>query len=436
MDKLFNIDASVDSAIRETERYYREQIFSSGCSSLVPIYRIGDHTTRVETLMQQFQGSPYIQKGVVFSERVIDTLLDVNLYRYDIWHFFFQGDMQGELQQFVEEQCEALANVSHVVQQHFEDSQPSWSNFQNSASILASDFPLKNGFPLDELIQQTMTIIRDLRFHHSVESYLEIFHQPVWQSKVRFDHASLMCMLAVGNALHWDDQKLRALVTLGFVKDIGYARLNEQMDNFEVLHPLVSHKILVECNELCEADEKIDQQIIDATLVHHEFSDMSGPLARMRHPMVMQLIGPAMPEIAQVSGLSDLFFGFLKDYSSGVAYAITCGFVIGQGDLDSRYQSHIIRAFSEVIQNGAYSADDIDSDEAEKLVNDIIGLLKDSKVRDNTCNMVYKKSPNWYERITLSLNIVRNIAKRQPHHLSEDSLIGVLQLPLEFGLNY
>lgn len=436
MDLKVDINVSVDSAIRETERYYREQIFSSGCSSLVPIYRIGDHTNKVETLLQQLQGSPYIQKDVVFSERVIETLLDVNLYRYEHWHFFFQGDMKGEIQQFIEEQCQELASFTQVVHQNFGDSQPRWSELQSNVDALLRDFPVMAGMPLDDLLQQVSRIVRDIKLHHSVESYLEVFHQPSWQKKLKYNYPSLLCMVATANKLGWNQLQMKPLVMLGILKDVGYARLNEQIADFEVLHPLVSHKLISECNELAQKEESVPNEVVDAILVHHEFTDGSGPLGRMRHPQVMKLLGENMPQIAQISGLCDLFFGFLKDYSPGVAFSITNGFVLGQGKVEPRYSPRIIGAFSEVVKEGAYNTREVQPDEADKLVTSIINLLKDPMVRKNAFDVIHSKTGSWYERITLALNIVRNIARRQPEHIGEEHLINILQLPVEFGLNY
>lgn len=436
MDLKVDIEVSVNSAIRETERYYREQIFSSGCSSLVPIYRIGDHTNKVETLLQQLQGSPYIQKDVVFSGRVIETLLDVNLYKYENWHFFFQGDMQGEIQQFIEEQCQELTSFTEVVQQNFDNATPRWSALQDNVNILLQNFPVMSGLPLDGLMQQVQKIVRDIRLHHSIESYLEVFHQPSWQEKIKYHQPALLCMVAVANKLGWNQLQLKSLVMLGVLKDLGYARLNEQIADFEVLHPLVSYKLITECNQMADADEKVPPDVLDGILMHHEFTDGSGPLGRMRHPHVMKLLGDNMPQIAQISGLCDLFFGFLKDYSPGVAFSITCGFVLGQGKVEPRYSPRIIGAFSEVIKEGAYSTRDIHPEEADKLVNGIINLLRDPQVRKNASDVIQSKTSSWYERITLALNIVRNIARRQPEHMGEESLISILQLPVEFGLNY
>lgn len=436
MDVKFDIDVSVDSAIRETERYYREQIFSSGCSSLVPIYRIGDHTKKVEILLQQLKGSPYIQKDVTFSEKVITSLLDVNLFKYEGWHFFFQGDMQGEIQQFIEEQCQQISSINQVVHQELAQEQPKWSNLQQTVDQLLEDFPILSCINTQEILTQVCEVIKDIQLHNSLESYLEIFHQPEWEKKIMSNHGSLLAMAALANKLNWTGREFKSLVMLGFLKDVGYARLNEQIANFEVLHPLVSHKLILECNELAELELKVPVEISQAILMHHEFSDASGPLARMRHPMVTKLLGENMPKIAQVSGLCDLYFGFMKDYSPGIAFSITCGFVMGQGELQSRYSPEIIDAFSAVLREGACDRTEISDDDANKLIVTILNLLKNNTVRKNAYGVIQNKTSSWYERITLALNIVRNIAARQPDQLGDEGLIGVLHLPKEFGLSY
>lgn len=436
MDVKFDIDVSVDSAIRETERYYREQIFSSGCSSLVPIYRIGDNTKKVELLLQQLNGSPYIQKDVTFSEKVIASLLDVNLFKYEAWHFFFQGDMQGEIQQFIDEQCQQISSIGQVVHQNLPSEQPKWSNLQQTVEQLFDDFPVLSSIDVGEILPRLYEVIEGIKFHNSLESYLEIFHQSEWEKKIKSNYGSLLTMAALANQLNWREQEFKSLVILGFLKDVGYARLNEQIANFEVLHPLVSHKLITECNELADVELRVPAEILQAILMHHEFSDASGPLARMRHPMVMKLLGENMPKIAQVSGLCDLYFGFMKDYSPGIAFSITCGFVLGQGEVQSRYSPEIVSAFSSILRDGSCNKTEIPNDEANRLIVTILNLLKDNNVRKNAYEMIQNKTSSWYERITLALNIVRNIARRQPDQLGDEGLISVLQMPKEFGLNY
>jgi len=280
-------------------------------------------------------------------------------------------------------------------------------------------------------------LVNAIDFHDSLVSHLEIFQLPEWKKKLKLNQSSLFCMAAVGRELGWNDDQMKDLVTLGFIKDIGYSRLEENMDNFETLHPLVSHKLIEECNEIGNPDQKITKLVADAVLLHHEFTDGSGPLARMRHPLVTGLLDKnQMPHIAQVSGICDLYFGFLKDYSPGLAFSISCGFVLGQGDVPPRYSPDVVKGFINVLKQGSYGSLEIPPKEAQDLIHAILGSLKDQKVRQSAAGMVNTKSESWYERITLALNIVRNIAQRQPEQMGEESLVNVLHLPIEFGLNY
>ena len=77
-----DINASVSSAIQATERAYREKLFASGCTCVLPIYRIADNVASVEALQEQLEASPYIQKGVRFTEAVTSALIDMKLYAY------------------------------------------------------------------------------------------------------------------------------------------------------------------------------------------------------------------------------------------------------------------------------------------------------------------------------------------------------------------
>lgn len=436
MGKSINIDASVDSAIQSTERYYREQIFSSGCSSLVPIYRIVNHTNRVDMLVQQLNGSPYIQKNIEFSEKVIETLLDVDLYKHEEWHFFFQGDMSAEMQAFVEEHCQQVTLISQVAQHDYSGEQPKWARVNEQLETLVETYPIIANLDLSNILEHLSRILSRIKFHNSLESLLDLLYQPEWAHKIKLDQSVLICMLAVARQLGWADEKTQSLITLGLLKDLGYTRLNEQIDNFEILHPVITHKLIGECNALAGDELCIADDIAAAVLVHHEFTDSSGPLARMKHPLVTRLINESIPEIAQISGMCDLYFGFLKDYSPGVAFAITCGFVLGQGDVKARYNPDIINAFSAVIKQASCEKFEIADDEANALITSILNLLKDKKVRANIAGMIENKTSSWYDRITLALNVVRNIARLQPKHLGEESLVNILHLPEEFGLNY
>ncbi|MEJ2681302.1 MAG: hypothetical protein P8176_15965, partial [Gammaproteobacteria bacterium] len=351
---ILDVEKSVNTTIRETERYYREQIFSSGCSSLVPIYRISENTCKTELLLKQLAGSPYIQMNVVFSEKIIETLLDVTLYRYNDYHFFFQGDMRKELQDFIEKECEETSSFSRLLQHQPSTEYPTWRTLQSNIDLILQDYPFLSEMPIDEHIKQIQSTIKNLNFHPTLSSYLNLFYRADWHDKIRMNQASLLCMIAMASKLGWKTLQIKSLVMLGLLKDIGYTRLSEHIDNFEVLHPLVGHKIILDSNTMSSSENSIPPDVINAILMHHEFTDGSGPLGRMRHPQIMQRLGSRMPDIAQISGICDLFIGFLKYYSPGLAFSITCGFVLGQGKVEPRYSTPIINAFSEVIRDAAY----------------------------------------------------------------------------------
>ena len=436
IDTRADISASVRSAIQETERYYREQIFSSGCSSLVPIYRINDNTLSQDALIHQLEATPYIQKDVEFSPKVIDTLMDVQLYRYKDRHFFFQGDVRAELANFVAENCSKIDSVASLVQSQ-EQQDVSWKNIDANLSLLIASFPVLEKLDLTELTNQIDDIVREIKFDSTLVSYLNIFSQPEWDKKLRFNQSSLLSMVAIANTMQWDRQALKELIILGLLKDIGYVRLSDKIADFEVLHPLVSHSLVKDLDEQ-QADEelKLAPGLLDAILTHHEFCDGSGPLARMRHPLVTQCLKKGMPKSAQISGLCDLYFGFKKKYSPGLAFSITCGFVLGQGEVPARYEIDVISAFVTTFKNHSYLTMDISAEEGEVLLESIVNVLKNPVVKKNASDMVRGKSDSWYERVTLALNIVRNIAQRQPEQMSERSLVDALYLPAEFGLNY
>lgn len=436
-DPLVQLDLSIKSAIQQTERYYREQIFSSGCSSIVPIYKVGSNIRTAKELMRQLDGSPYIQSDVEFSGRVIETLLDVDIYRFDQFHFFVNGAINSELSRFIEEQCQQVESLSSVARAAKPAEPKAWAELHKDLNRLLAKYPVLNNLDCVALVKCVLDVISHFDFEESIEQYLNLFSQSELGCRLSINQSSLLCMVAMGQELRWKPEAMRELILLGVLKDIGYARLNEQIMDFEVLHPLVSHKILEESNRRAQpGKEMLSPLVLESVLLHHEFTDGSGPLARMRHPIVNAVIAEGMPDCAQISGICDLYFGFLEKYSPGVAYAITCGFVLGQGDLQPRYNVRVIAAFMAVLRDGSYSAAEVDSREAEMLISNILGVLKDPKLKSKAFSAINAKSTSWYDRITLALNIVRNISVREPTRMCENSLVGALYLPLEFGINY
>jgi|GEM_PF-3648801 len=436
-DRLTDLDASVRSAIQETERYYREQIFSSGCSSIVPIFKIGTNILSAEELLRQLQGSPYIQSHVEFSEKVIENLIEVEVYRYEHYHFFINGAIRAELVPFIENQCVSVESFSQVTKVKKPSQLPDWGKLDEKLSMLVLRYPVLNSLDCRGLVKDTMAIMTTIKFGETIESYLEMLSHSDLAKKLTLNQSCMLCMVAVARSLNWNEEQMHELVILALLKDIGYARLNEQIDDFEVMHPLVSHKILQDYNAVATEEELLlSSSVLGAALVHHEFVDRSGPLARMRHPAVVSVLEGGMPLTAQVSGLCDLYFGFLEQYSPGVAYAITCGFVLGQGDLPPRYAPEVIEAFMAVLHKGSCGKLEMADEEAEALISSILNVLKDPAVKVKANQVIKIKCASWYERITLALNIVRNIAVRQPGHVGEQSLVSALYLPLEFGLNY
>ena len=437
MSAFQKFDSAVKQEIKSTERYYREQIFSSGCSSLVPIYRINAFKLTVDLLLRQLEGSPYIQKDIQFSERIIENLLDVDIYQYKSFHFFFIGDMPKEVELFVAKECTEVSSIAGLVASELWSQQPAWCNFEKNIPKLVSKYPVLSELNLVDLSKQVFSLISDLEMPPAVRGHMEMYSsQPDWRERFLSNQCSLYFMMELANRLSLSESEQTQLAMLGLVKDIGYVRLSAQVDNFEVMHPLVSFQLLQESLKNSTKDNIFNQAFISCILVHHEFVDGSGPLSRMKHPLVTAQLQSGLPKNAQISGISDLYFGFLNDYSPTLAFAIACGFVLGQGNLLSRYDPSIITAFSSIVTSAQFSHMDVPEEEASSLLNNILALLKEKNVRLKTEKMISLKCATWYEKITLALNVVRNIAFYQPGHLSEDSLVGVLNLPIEFGLNY
>jgi hypothetical protein len=436
MDTRVNLDNSIDQALQQTERYYREQIFSSGCSSMVPIYRIHDGTRTVESLESQLNGSPYIQKQVSFSEKIISTLLDVSLYRYKDFHFFFNGDVHADLQGFIESECKAISTISNLVAVEHTQESIQWKDYLVDLDPVRHQYPVLDKLDLEWATQTISNFLSKLELPPSVESHLNILCNGSYGRQMSVNRASMYTMLLMGKSLNWPEPVLAELILIGFLKDIGYTRMDEGLVDFEIMHPLISHKLLDDAILACEDETEISSEVLNSVLVHHEFCDSTGPLARMRHPSVTQVLNGSMPASAQVSGICDLYFGFLAHYSEGLSYAITLGFVVGQGDVPHRYDPIVVESFESVLRQASFDVADISQSEAQSILTEIVGLFASQAVRNNTLNIVMKRSETWIDRIALAMNIVRNIANRDPSHLNETSFVELLNLPVEFGLNY
>ncbi|SMF28951.1 hypothetical protein SAMN02745866_01866 [Alteromonadaceae bacterium Bs31] len=437
MNEAEKFDENVKKSINSTERYYREQIFSSGCSSIVPIYRLNSYSSSVEALIQQLNGSPYIQKDIDFSKRVIEALLDVDLYKYQDSHFFFHGDIPTGMESFIELECVRVNSISDIVKSETWDDQPDWCNFEKDIPSLISRYPVLENLDLNSISKQIFSMISSVNLPEAAKLHLAVYTQSEeWKDKFIQNQCALYFMMEIANQLNLSEKEKTDLAVLGIIKDVGYTRLSEQISNFEVMHPLVTHQLFNELDKEKDTSNLFCPDFLSSIVVHHEFIDGSGPLARMRHPLVMQQIENGIPKVAQISGISDLYFGFLSDYSPTLAFSITCGFVLGQGNVKPRYREDVIKVFSSIFGEGDFRSMDIPSDEANQLLEKILGLLNDKSIRDKASLMIKSKSDTWYERITLAMNIVRNIAFHQPRQLCDRSLVDVLNLPMEFGLRY
>jgi hypothetical protein len=432
------LDRSVKGAIESTERYYREQIFSSGCSSIVPIHRIGGHIKTPNELLKQLQGSPYIQSNVSFVPKVIETLLEIDLYKHNNCHFFFSGSIDGKLDEFVQQECEKVVSFATIAQPELEEETPvsDWRNLEAQIAKLMKRYPVLEELDVDSLIATVTYIIDQIEFDDVIVSYLDILSESKWADKLMINHGAILFMVAMARSLNWNEQELKQLVSLGLLKDLGYARLNDEVADFDIMHPLVGYEMLTEAKSTSSAQTILTQKLLNAVLVHHEFKDGSGPLARMRHPLVCKVLADEMPQIAQISGLCDLYLGLLEHYSAGIAFAVTCGFVLGQGDLEPRYDTEIIHAFIATFEAGSYLSATISEPEANDITASVLAAFKDQTLKRNVSEIVRTKSDSHYGRITLALNIVRNIAKVQPAQMCEGALISALRLPLEFGITY
>ncbi|MFT5084941.1 MAG: hypothetical protein ACI9Y1_002998 [Lentisphaeria bacterium] len=433
---MLDIITALESIIQETEHYYREMIFSSGCSSMVPIYRITKHATSEAALIRQLDGPPYIQKDIPFSARVVEALTEVDLYIHHGKHMFLESDIKGEIATFVE-QCTKVESFDKILAPLSKESSAKDFLIDESVETLISKYPVLQDIDLRGVLSQIEKLSREINFGAAIDGYLQVFQHQDWAKKHELNRSSLICMVSIANQMGLSQCELKELLTLGLLKDIGYARLQDFIQDFEVMHPLVSHKVVIESNNTMKDDtHKVSQNVLNAILLHHEFTDSSGPLARMRHPVVTEVLQTGMPIIAQISGICDLYLGFFEKYNPAEAFAITCGYVLGQGDVKPRYEKKVIEGFIADFRNASHRWGEENSENSATLVKTILETLRDGNIQKKAADTINNKTQSRHERITLALNLVRNIARKNPQHIGEKSLVQALHLPIEFGLNY
>jgi hypothetical protein len=428
-----DLDATVTAAIQSTERYYREQIFSSGCSSIVSIYRITENAISVDSIKKQLDGSPYIQQGVRFSERLAEAMLDVQLYVYEGKHFFLRDDLKGEARGFIES-CQRVESFDEIIGSTHEV-QVDWNELDGSLTQLTSQRPILTRMDLRSIIGQIRELGSHIVLDRGVSNYLRLFQQGEWLEKKEIDYTALLCMVELGKQMRMADGDLVDLVAVGLLKDIGYTRLHRKIDNFELLHPLVSHKIVSvasqadpDCKAGCMA-----QQVIDAIALHHEFADGSGALTRMGHPLTLAIRqGGKLPLIAQVSGICDLYACLLGEYGSACAYAICMGLLGGLGDVAPRYEQTVLNGFAELFRDRSYQDGKDDPDAPERILDRVVSLIRDQDIRGKARRMVETRSASALDRITLALNLVRNLAAKDTGQLQPGDIARALKLPQEF----
>lgn len=424
---MFNID----SAIQQTERHYREQLFSSGCFSLVPIFRISENTTSIESLLKQLNGHPYIAPKMQFSQKVIDTLLESDIYIHDGKHLFLEGEMDRKVVKVVE-QWSKVEFFDRIMKSEARDLSP--KAVDAAIENLKEKFPVLKNIDLPKLLAQIDEMSQSIQFDSTIDGYLDIFSKTQWLEKYELNRSSLVCMVSIGNRMQLDQSKMRDLITLGLLKDLGYARLAEFIDHYELMHTLVSHKIVGDSNKSVKEGLQINDEVLTAILLHHEFLDGSGPLAKAKHPMVLAALeNEGIPLIAQISGICDLYLGFFEQYDPAEAFSITCGYVLGDGVVPPRYDTRVITAFVSDFRSASYHWKGEQPFSSETLVKSILATLADPVLQKKAGAMISAKAKTDHDSITLALNLIRNVSVTNPKHLSDTPLTSILKLPIEFG---
>lgn len=372
-----NFDDLIESGFKATEKEFRESVFSKGNSVLVPIWLISD-ISKYNLDDEDFLGnqSPYIDKGFEIPEKIIPTIIDKPLYHHKQTnrHFFLKNELSAELLSMFEEHCESTS-VSDVATHYPENKQYDWTDANKVINRLSNKYEFLSPDEIQSNMELITSSIDQVGVSPAALDYLEVFAKSNWTEKYNTNLASLMLGISFAKSIPgFTNDNLQELVCMLVFKDIGYSRLVKEIKEYELLHGLISYKLMSDSNAKIKEGPKLSDLVLESILKQHEFTDGSGALASRQHPLVINdENGVSVPIYAQISGICELFHHFYqREETVSIAYAMLKGMCFPIGNVKGKYDITILQQFESFYQSSLLSKDEGNKSHLEKKLQSIM----------------------------------------------------------------
>lgn len=349
-------DDLVESAFSQTEAGFREKIFSKSNSVLVPIWLISDlskyNLTNTTFLENQ---SPYIDKGLEIPEKIIPTIIDKPLYFHKITnkYFFLKDELSVDFLQLLETNC-SKASLSDIATNYSTDKKFDWTDTEAKIDEMAAKYDYLDPAEMQENMKLVENVIDQLTLSPNVLNYLDDFSHSDWSDKYDTNMASLMLAVSFAKTIPgFNKDDLKNLISMLVFKDIGYSRLSKEIQDYELLHPLVSYRIVNEANSKRVSANSLSSEVLDSILKQHEFIDGSGALASREHPLVINKEGKVtLPVYAQISGVCELFNHYYQQQkNAALAFVMLKGMCLPIGNTQGKYDTVLFNQFESFYKN-------------------------------------------------------------------------------------
>ncbi len=374
-------DDLVESAFAQTEAGFREKIFSKSNSVLVPIWLITD-LSKYNMADSNFleNQSPYIDKGLEIPEKFVPSIIDKPLYFHKLTnkYFFLKKELTADFLDQLEANCQK-ASISDIATNYSSDKKFDWSDTEEKIDEIAAKYDYLDPAEMQENIKLVESVIEQLTVSPNVLNYLDDFAHSDWSDKYDTNMASLMLAISFSKTISgFNNEDLKNLISMLVFKDIGYSRLSKDVENYELLHPLVSYRIINDANKKSAVSKSLSSEVLDSILKQHEFIDASGPLASREHPMVLDKDGKVtVPIYAQISGLCELFNHFYQQQkNTTLALALLKGMCLSIGNTEGKYDKVLFNQFESFYKNTLIQDDKMLSVLLENNLKSILGKLK------------------------------------------------------------
>lgn len=352
----------IDSAFQTTEQEFRESVFSKGNSVLVPVWLISDigkYNLEDEDFLEKQR--PYIEKGFEIPEKIIPNIIDKPLYCHTLTNklFFLREDLTPNVLSVLNKHCDSVS-VSDVATRYSNNKKYDWTSANIEIGNIANEYEFLTSEEVEANMKLIESSIELMNVPSTALDYLDLFAKSDWSGKYNANLASLMLGISFAKLIpDFSEDAMRELVCMLVFKDIGYSRLAQGVIEFELLHGLVSHKIMSDANERNKVGSGLAPIVLESILKQHEFVDGSGALASRKHSLVVTKEQDcSVPIYAQISGICELFhYLHSTEENNSVAYALLKGMCTPVGNAKGKYEKSILKLFDDFYNLSLHTSD-------------------------------------------------------------------------------